>query len=68
MARYAMVSDVNGIVVNVIEWNGDPAIWSPPPGYTMVEDAEGAASPGYSYADGAFTPPPGGTPGGGEAT
>ena len=63
MARYAMVDDNSGIVVNVIEWDGNEANWRAPTGYTMVEDTEAKAGPGFSYADGAFTPPPGGEPG-----
>jgi hypothetical protein len=63
MARYAMVQDASGIVVNVIEWDGDTATWQPPAGYTMVEDTESKAGPGYSYAGGQFVPPPGGNPG-----
>lgn len=64
MARYAMVDDASGIVVNVIEWSGDEAEWRAPTGYTMVEDTQGQAGPGFTYADNTFTPPPGGQPGG----
>jgi hypothetical protein len=53
-----MVEDVSGIVVNVIEWSGNEADWVPPVGYTMVEDNPPAAGPGFTYADGVFTPPP----------
>jgi len=63
MARYAMVDDSSGIVVNVIEWSGNEADWIPPIGYTMVEDTKGEAGPGYSYDGTSFTPPPGGEPG-----
>jgi hypothetical protein len=58
-----MVQDSSEIVVNVIEWDGDTAKWQPPAGYTMVEDVNGEAGPGFSYHDGTFTPPPGGEPG-----
>lgn len=63
MARYAMVKKVSNIVVNVIEWDGDEAKWQPPPGYTMVEDVNNEAGPGFTHEDGAFVPPPGGLPG-----
>jgi hypothetical protein len=64
MARYAMVDDASGIVVNVIEWDGEEATWKSPTGYTMVLDEPPAAGPGFTYADGVFTPPPGGQPSG----
>lgn len=60
MARYAMVHDESGIVVNVIEWDGNEETWGPPDGYTMVEDTEIAAGPGSTYEDGKFVPPPSG--------
>lgn len=60
MARYAMVQDQSGIVVNVIEWSGNTKEWSPPKGYTMVEDKNAEAGPGFSFADEKFAPPPGG--------
>jgi hypothetical protein len=63
MARYAMVDDQSGIVVNVFEWDGDEASWQPPAGYTMVEDVDIGASPGFSYDGDSFVPPPGGQPG-----
>ena len=63
MARYAMIDTNSGIVVNVIEWDGNEASWRAPTGYTMVEDTQGQAGPGFTYSDGAFTPPPGGEPG-----
>jgi hypothetical protein len=62
MARYAMVHDASGIVVNVIEWDGDTATWQPPAGYTMVEDKDNKAGPGGSYKDGGFAPVPAGVP------
>jgi hypothetical protein len=57
MARYAVVDDAS-LVVNVILWDGNTATWPPPPGMTMVEDPDGMAGPGYTYADGVFVPPP----------
>lgn len=56
MARYAIVEDGTGLVVNVVIWDGDP--WEPPAGTTAVEDAAGIVGPGWTYADGVFTPPP----------
>jgi hypothetical protein len=63
MARYAMVQDASGIVVNVIEWSGDTADWQPDPGYTMVPDEPAVCGPGWSWDGTTFTPPPGGLPG-----
>lgn len=63
MARYAMVQDASGIVVNVIEWDGDEATWQAPAGYTMIADPDGEAGPGFSYDGHEFVPPPGGVPG-----
>jgi len=63
MARYAMVEDISGIVVNVIEWDGDEAKWKAPTGYTMIEDTDGQAGPGFSHDGAKFVPPPGGQPG-----
>jgi len=58
MPRYAVIDEASGMVVNVIEWDGDEATWQPPAGHIMVEDTEGAAGPGFTYADGTFAPPP----------
>jgi len=65
MAKYAQVHEATGFVVNLIEWDGNVETWRPPAGYTMIEvtEANGAAGPGWTYADGVFTPPPGGEPG-----
>ena len=63
MARYAMVDNASGIVVNVIEWDGNEANWKAPSGYTMVEDVNNEAGPGFTYDGTAFAPPPGGEPG-----
>lgn len=57
MARYAQVMDPPGFIVNVVEWDGDEATWTPPTGYTMVEDVNGEASPGGIYKGGIFYPP-----------
>jgi hypothetical protein len=63
MARYAMIDEASGIVVNVIEWDGDEATWKAPTGYVMVEDPDYKSGPGFTYENGTFTPPPGGQPG-----
>jgi len=63
MARYAMIDEASGIIVNVIEWDGDETRWRPPQGHKMVEDTEGVAGPGGSFKDGEFHPAPGGEPG-----
>ena len=60
MARYAMIDDASGIVVNVIEWDGDEANWKSPTGYTMVLDDPPAAGPGFTYDGTNFIPPPSG--------
>lgn len=54
MARYAMIENTSGIVVNVIEWDGDEATWIPPTGHTMVEDTAVVAGSGQSYDGAAF--------------
>lgn len=59
MARYAQVHSVTGFVVNVIVVE-DVSTFTPPVGYEMVADPDGVASPGFTYADGTFTPPPSG--------
>jgi hypothetical protein len=60
MARWAMVHDDTGYVVNMVEWDGNVKTWKPPAGYTMVEDKEVYAGPGFRYEDGQFIPPPSG--------
>jgi hypothetical protein len=57
VGRYAMVEPTNHIVVNVIEWDGDVATWSPPADCDMVPDPDMKAGPGYTYEDGVFKPP-----------
>lgn len=60
MARYAQVHSQYHYVANVIEWDGNENTWKPPAGFDMVEDPDGQASPGGTYEDGKFVPPPGG--------
>ena len=52
MARYAIIEDEK--VINVVEWNGDMTLWSPPEGSIAVV-AEGEVSIGDSYEDCTFT-------------
>jgi hypothetical protein len=58
MARYAMVQDASGVVVNVIEWDGNTETWQPPAGHTMVLDEPPSAGPGATYDGEKFIPPP----------
>ena len=56
MARYVLVD--GGTVGNVIEWDGNADVegaWAPPEGMIAVVSDE--AQIGWSFADGAFTPP-----------
>ena len=57
MNRYAQVQSATGFVTGVYSIE-DIAAFTPPAGYEMVPDPEGAASPGYSWDGIAFTPPP----------
>jgi hypothetical protein len=54
MARYAIVRQ--GIVRNVVDWDGDTERWSPPADTEAVL-ATGNVAPGWFYADGTFTEP-----------
>lgn len=53
MAKHVIVRD--GIVENVVEWDGGPA-WSPPDG-TSAHAFEGAVGIGWPWNDGAPTDP-----------
>lgn len=53
MSGYAVV--VNGVVVNMIRWDGVTE-WSPSEGEAIL--APDGVSKGWSYADGIFTAPP----------
>lgn len=56
MKRHAVV-DGNGVVHNVILWDGASA-WAPPEGMSVVE-AEGVFFDiGWKWENGAFTAPP----------
>lgn len=46
MARYALVRDADGAVVNICEWDGDTKRWQPPAGHSarLAADDEGVPS------------------------
>lgn len=52
--RYALV-DTDGLVVNVVEWDGQVE-WSPPEGLTAVA-TEGHVSKGWRLEDSVWTAP-----------
>lgn len=55
---YAIVRDIDGLVVNTSVWDGVTP-WTPPDGTTAVLIPEGVvAGPGYTYENGVFTAPP----------
>ncbi|MCP1376056.1 hypothetical protein [Dyella lutea] len=57
MPIYAIVK--NGIVENIIMWDGDANTWSEPEGSSAVEiSSDTQACMGATYANGVFTPPP----------
>lgn len=51
--KYALIR--NGVVENVVEWNGEGNLFS---GYTCVNVDGVSCGPGWLYSDGAFTAPP----------
>jgi hypothetical protein len=55
--RYGLI-DAKGNVVNAIEWDGVTP-WSAPDGHQAVHDPSDKIGPGWTYINGAFTPPPG---------
>lgn len=56
MSVYAIVEDE--LVTNVIVWDGDESIWSPPEGATAIAIPEGnSVEIGDAYADGNFSSP-----------
>ena len=56
MSTYALVS--GGIVLNVIEWDGDESTWSPEDGQTAVLVKDGdVPNIGLGYSDGVFAQP-----------
>jgi hypothetical protein len=61
MMNYAIVE--NGLVVNVVVWDGDASIWAPAAGQMAVQLADDAyAGPGFTYDGTTFTAPPVQTP------
>ena len=57
MSVYATVD--NGIVTNIVEWDGDTSLWQPPEGNTAVLVTSATASPsiGYTYNGTSFSAP-----------
>jgi len=55
-SRYALV-DADGLVVNVVEWDGETQ-WSAPEDLTPVEAPDGA-SKSWTLTDGVWAPPVG---------
>ena len=55
MARYALVEDNKA--VNVVEWEGDTSIWSPPSGQTAVAIGTSAVGIGMTYTGTGFIIP-----------
>lgn len=53
---YAIIE--NGLVVNVVVWDGDASAWQPPDGTIAVPVPEGqVAYIGYGYDNGVFAQP-----------
>jgi len=53
---YAIIDD--GIVVNIVVWDGNTETWQPPEGSTAVEiTAEQVVGVGYTYSAGQFEAP-----------
>ena len=52
---YVIVRD--GIIENVVEWDGDTTKWQPPEG-TEAHEWTGRANPGWAWQDGAPVEPP----------
>ena len=55
MARYALVE--NNIAVNIVEWDGDTSIWSPPSGQTAVSIGSSGVGIGMTYTGTGFIIP-----------
>jgi hypothetical protein len=54
--RYALVE--NGVVVNVILWDGDTEAWQPPEGATAeLLPADSPVSIGFTFNGTMFSPP-----------
>lgn len=56
MNNYAIVAD--GIVENIVAWNGDMSVWQPPEGSIAVPlSPADAISISYTYDGTKFSPP-----------
>ena len=55
MARYALVEDNKA--VNIVEWDGDTSVWSPPSGQTAVSIGTSAVGIGMTYTGAGFIIP-----------
>tara|TARA_B100000131_G_scaffold78103_1_gene74706 strand:- start:1659 stop:2078 length:420 start_codon:yes stop_codon:yes gene_type:complete len=53
MAGYAIVSAAS-TVINMVEWDGDTTVWTPPSGCTAVIIGDKEVGIGYTYTDGNF--------------
>ena len=53
MANYAVVQDSDGLIVNMVVWDG-VTTWSPPAGSTAVEDTEGVGKIDGNYTSNNF--------------
>ncbi len=55
MAQYAIIE--NEKVINIVEWNGDTDIWSPPSGTTTALIGDASVGIGMTYKSGSFVIP-----------
>ena len=55
MAKYAIIE--NEKVINLVNWNGDTNIWSPPSGTTTALVGDSSVGIGMTYKDGSFQIP-----------
>lgn len=56
MAKYAVVRDSDGLILNYVVWDGESA-WTPPAGTTAVEDTGGEARIDGRYQSSTFYGP-----------
>lgn len=56
MARYALIEQSTGIVVNVVIWDGDTTQWAPEDGFFAI--LSDVAGPGWTYVNDQFAAPP----------
>lgn len=57
MARYAVVRESDGLIVNMTSWDGVTA-WHPGEGFLAVPDPDGLADMGGHWDGESFSPPP----------